>query len=59
MPTILIIDDNEDFRQTLAELLELKGYDILEAADGTEGLELYRQHSVELVITDLIMPNKD
>ena len=59
MSTILIIDDNEDFRETLGELLELEGYQILEAADGEKGVEVYRENSVDLVITDLIMPNQD
>ncbi|MCK4786615.1 MAG: response regulator [Desulfobacteraceae bacterium] len=59
MHTILVIDDNEDFRYTLMDLLELEGYEVIGAADGNEGVELYRQNPVELVITDLIMPKKE
>ena len=59
MHKILVIDDNEDFRHTLIDLLELEGYEVIGAADGIEGVNLYRQNPVELVITDLIMPNKE
>lgn len=59
MPTILLIDDNEDFRQTLTELLERAGYDVVEAADGRKGIELFRAKPTDLVVTDIIMPEQD
>jgi len=59
MSTIMIIDDNEDFRQTLKELLEAEGYAVVEAADGRKGIDLYRKAPVDLVVTDIIMPNKE
>ena len=59
MATILIIDDAEDLRVILRHLLEGAGYRVLEAADGEDGLRVWRQGAVDLVITDLIMPRKD
>ncbi len=59
MPTILLIDDNEDFRETLGELLEMEGYQVIEAADGKEGTDLYKKNVIDLVVTDLIMPKQD
>jgi DNA-binding NtrC family response regulator len=59
MARILIIDDDEPIRRTLRRMLELAGYDVVEAADGREGVELYKADSVDLVLTDLIMPEKE
>ncbi len=55
---ILVIDDDPDVRDALADLLEIGGYDALTAADGLAGMELYRQHRDEigLVMLDLRMP---
>ncbi len=57
--TILIIDDNDDFRSMLNKMLSRAGYLITEAENGAKGVEAYRQHAVDLVITDLFMPEKD
>ncbi len=54
---ILIIDDEEDIRLTLEELLVRTGYQIQGAGDGIEGLKLLETFKPELVITDLKMPN--
>ena len=59
MATILVIDDAEDLRVILRHLLEGAGYRVLEAADGEDGLRIWRKDAVDLVITDLIMPRKD
>ncbi|MDH5328219.1 MAG: response regulator [Gammaproteobacteria bacterium] len=59
MSTILVIDDNVDFRESLADLLRLDGYDVLEAPDGDEGINIYKQNPIDLVITDIVMPNKE
>lgn len=56
MPHILVIDDERDIRESLAILLEDRGYKISLAAHGGEGLEILRREKVDLVITDLIMP---
>jgi DNA-binding NtrC family response regulator len=56
MATILIIDDEEIIRGLLRSALEAAGYEVVEAANGREGLELYRHRPADLVITDIIMP---
>ncbi len=59
MSTILIIEDESDFRLTLAAYLEDSGYTILEAADGREGLEVFTRARPDIVLTDLRMPKLD
>ena len=59
MQRILVIDDDEQVRELLVEILERAGYQIVTAANGAEGLRLYRAQPAELVITDLIMPEKE
>jgi len=56
MATILIIDDEEIIRVLLRSALEEAGYEVTEAANGREGLELYRHRPMDLVITDIVMP---
>ena len=57
--TILIIEDNEEFRKIYGDRLIYEGFDILEAEDGEKGLALLREHSVQLIITDINMPKLD
>lgn len=59
MPRILLIDDHEQVREMLGELLDSAGYEVTKAADGAEGLRLFRAHPVDLVITDVIMPETE
>lgn len=54
--TILIIEDHTAVRMLLARLLEDAGYQVCEAANGRQGLDRYRAQHVDLVITDLEMP---
>jgi len=56
MATILIIDDEEPIRALLRFALEAAGYEVTEAANGRQGLDLYRQRPTDLVITDMLMP---
>jgi DNA-binding NtrC family response regulator len=56
MATILVIDDQEPIRGLLRRALEEANYEVLEASNGRLGLELYRERSAELVITDIFMP---
>lgn len=53
---ILIVEDDEPVRQTLADILELNGYQTLVARDGLEGLALARREQPALIITDIAMP---
>jgi len=59
MARILIIDDESQIRSMLRLMLERVGYEIAEAPDGIEGIRQYRENPADLIITDLIMPNKD
>lgn len=59
MKRILVIDDDIQVRQLLRQILEREGYQVLDAPDGKKGLELYRQSPTDLVITDIIMPEKE
>jgi YesN/AraC family two-component response regulator len=59
MERILIIDDEPQIRSMIRLILEREGYAVMEASDGIEGLRLFREKPADLVITDLIMPNKD
>ena len=59
MARILIIDDEPQIRSMLTLMLAREGYDIVEASDGVAGIKIYRQNPADLIITDLIMPNKD
>ena len=53
---ILVVDDNDDFRTLLREVLESKGYNILEAVDGQEAVEVMTHEEIHLGIVDLDMP---
>ena len=59
MERILIIDDDEPFRRMLREALELVGYEVVEAQDGLDGMKRFKKAAVSLVITDILMPEKE
>ena len=59
MERVLVIDDESQIRSMLRLMLERAGYEVEEAPDGMEGIRIYRENPVDLVISDLIMPNKD
>jgi DNA-binding NtrC family response regulator len=56
---ILIIDDEQIVLEVLRKILELEGYEVVTAFNGAEGIELFRQKPCDLVITDMVMPEKD
>jgi len=57
--SILLIEDEQSLRALLREALEQAGYEVVEAPDGRVGLELYRKTPTDLVITDIMMPERD
>jgi CheY-like chemotaxis protein len=60
MARILIIDDDDQVRKMLRLTLNAAGYDVVEAQDGKVAMKLFNQGPlVDLVITDLIMPEKE
>jgi len=59
MARILIVDDDPICRAIAGEALSAAGHDCQEAEDGDVALERLQSESVELVLTDLLMPNKE
>lgn len=59
MARIMVIDDEEDVRLVLREVLQREGYEVCLAENGLEGLRLLDDDKVDLVITDIIMPGID
>lgn len=62
MPTpvsILVVDDDADVRTVLVHMLEAGGYHVFEAANGKEAVLQAQKHPVELLITDLVMPEQE
>lgn len=57
--TILSIEDQPDIRRLIRMTLEFKGYEVLEAGDGAEGLRLARQSPPDLILLDVMMPGMD
>jgi CheY-like chemotaxis protein len=53
---VLVVDDEEDIRETLREVVEMGGCEAMVAANGAEALQLLAQHRPCLVILDLLMP---
>lgn len=56
---ILIIDDEPDFAQLLQKRLEANGYQVINAVNGSEGLKKMRAESPDVVLLDILMPEKD
>lgn len=59
MAKILVIDDEEQLRDLLKQMLTRDGHEVITAFDGVEGMRVFNQSNPDLVITDIIMPNKD
>ena len=59
MSTILVVEDEEILRQELAEMLGEKGHRILSAGNGVSALKLFNENSVQLVLSDLNLPQMD
>ncbi len=59
MGTILIVDDDGDLRALVRTHLDALGFDVLEAANGLEGIEIARERVPDVVIIDLRMPVMD
>lgn len=53
---VLLVEDDDDNRELMAEVLTSAGCDVLSAASGQEGLKTLSEHSVDVVVTDVGMP---
>ena len=59
MATILVVDDDPFIRSVVSRGLRFEGYEVYLAADGVEALRLAREHSLHLVVLDVMLPNLD
>lgn len=57
--TIMVVDDSEDVRLVMAVQLRVSGYEVIEARDGREAVELAREHRPALIFMDIHMPGMD
>ncbi len=59
MPSILLVDDEPNYRVVLSELLRDEGYEVFTAEDGATGLDAVKNTDLDLVLTDMQMPKMD
>ena len=57
MALIVCVEDEIDLREGIVEELRDEGYEVLEAGDGIEGLDLILKHKPDLIVSDITMPN--
>jgi two-component system, chemotaxis family, chemotaxis protein CheY len=57
MASILLVEDDDQLRSTLKELLTRSGYEVSEASDGRRVCDMHQRQRFDLVITDLVMPD--
>ena len=57
--SIMLVEDETSIRETMAEFLSEEGFEILQAADGLEALEVFRENQPDLIILDLMLPKLD
>jgi DNA-binding response OmpR family regulator len=58
-PTVLVVEDDAAVRQACAIMLEDHGFHVVTAVDGVDGLRKFRQINPDVVLTDIIMPEKE
>jgi CheY-like chemotaxis protein len=56
---VLVIDDDDAMRGTMRKILERDGHSVVDAANGRAGVALFRAEGADVVVTDLIMPEKE
>lgn len=56
---VLLVDDEKDFVETLAERLEVRGFDVKTSLSGDDALDLVREHEFDVIVLDVLMPGKD
>lgn len=55
---LLLIEDEPELADNIKSILELNGFDVIHAMDGLEGIKLAKKHIPEIIISDILMPNK-
>jgi CheY-like chemotaxis protein len=56
---VLVIEDQKEIRRVIRRVLTAEDFEVLEAADGQEGLDLARENPPDLIVTDIFMPEMD
>lgn len=56
---ILVVDDAEDIREVLKQILQYEGYDVITASNGKTAMEAIDGKRIDLVVTDILMPEMD
>jgi len=59
MSLIMIVEDDPHIRAMLQETLQQEGYETFVAEHGVDAIEYYQQHNVDVVVTDILMPEKE
>lgn len=59
MVKVLVVDDDDDIRETLVDVIRARGYEVSGASNGRDALEIAERIHPDLLITDIIMPDKD
>ena len=59
MADILIVDDDDDVREAIKDVLEHAGYKVVTAARGNEAIDIQRKQPAQVIITDIIMPEQN
>ncbi len=55
--TVLVVEDNDINMRLFNDVLEMRGYNVLQATDGMEGLRMARKHRPDLIIMDIQLPD--
>ncbi|TRX59474.1 response regulator [Fulvivirga sp. M361] len=59
MKKVLVIEDDVNIRESIVELLEMKEYDVMEAEDGDQGVEMAKLNRPDIILCDIMMPGKN
>jgi CheY-like chemotaxis protein len=57
--SVLVVEDDRWGRKIISDILRRDGYDVVEAVDGAQAIELLERRSFDLIISDVVMPNMD
>lgn len=56
MSSILVVEDEDSLREPLVYILQREGFDVVEAADGTAAISVWKEHNPDLILLDLMLP---
>ncbi len=59
MSLIMVVDDDDSILRLISEIMKKEGYEVIQAEDGEQAFALFQRQPCDLMITDLLMPNKE